>query len=222
MSLDLRALLNRVYYRYPSFLIDTVTEHEPGVRLVAMKNVTVGEEFFQGHFPGSPLMPGVLMIEALTQAAAVLVLDRVDTPGTASVTLRGVTDAKFRRQVVPGDRLQLEVTLGRVRSPLVKAQATAYVDGHVVAEAELLLVVRTGAAFIDPSAHVAPGAEIGEGTTVGPNAVIGAAVRIGKHCRIGASAIIDAPTLAITRRSTRWPRSGWRRRTSSTAVKTRA
>jgi UDP-N-acetylglucosamine acyltransferase len=191
---NLPALLDRIHHRYPSFLVDAVSDHQPGVRLSAVKNVTVNEEFFQGHFPGSPLMPGVLMIEALTQAAAVLVLDRVDTPGTASVTLRGVTDAKFRRQVVPGDRLQLEVTLGRVRSPLVKAQATAYVDGHVVAEAELLLVVRTGAAFIDPSAHVAPGAEIGEGTTVGPNVVIGAAVRIGKHCRIGASAVIDGRT----------------------------
>src|SRR5678816_2308800 len=72
----LAALLGRVYYRYPSYLIDAVLEHEPGNRLVAMKNVTVGEEFFQGHFPGSPLMPAVLMIEALTQAAAVLVLDR--------------------------------------------------------------------------------------------------------------------------------------------------
>ena len=85
VSLDLRALLNRVYYRYPSFLLDTVAEHEPGVRLVATKNVTVGEEFFQGHFPGSPLMARVLMIEALTQVAAVLILGRADVPPTARV-----------------------------------------------------------------------------------------------------------------------------------------
>ncbi len=193
-TLDIPALLARVYYRHPSFLIDAVAEHEPGVRLSAIKNVTVNEEFFQGHFPGSPLMPGVLMIEALTQVAAVLVLDRVAVPRTARVSLRGVTDAKFRRQVVPGDRLRLDVTLGRSRTPLVRAQATAYVDGHVVAEAELLLVVRAGAASIDPSAHIAPGAEIGEGTTIGPNCVIGPAVRIGKHCQVGASAIIDGRT----------------------------
>jgi UDP-N-acetylglucosamine acyltransferase len=194
MTSDLPALLDRIYYRYPSFLIDAVTAHEPGVRLSAIKNVTVNEEFFQGHFPGSPLMPAVLMIEALSQVAAVLVLDRVASPLTARVSLRGVTDAKFRRQVVPGDRLQLDVALGRMRSPLAKAQATAYVDGHVAAEAELLLEIRAGAADIDPSAHVAPGAEIGEGTIVGPNCVIGAAVRIGRRCRIGASAIIDGRT----------------------------
>ena len=122
MTLDLPALLDRVYYRYPSFLIDTVAEHEPGSRLVAVKNVTVNEEFFQGHFPGSPLMPGVLMIEALTQVAAVLILDRADAPPTARVWLRGVDNAKFRRQVVPGDRLRLEVQLGRIRSRLAKAR----------------------------------------------------------------------------------------------------
>jgi UDP-N-acetylglucosamine acyltransferase len=193
-TVDIPVLLQRLYYRYPSFLIDAVAEHEPGVRLSAIKNVTVNEEFFQGHFPGSPLMPGVLMIEALTQAAAVLVLDGVASPRSARVSLRGVTDAKFRRQVVPGDRLRLEVTLGRTRPPLVRAQATAWVDDHVVAEAELLLVVSAGAALIHPSAHVAPGAEVGDGTTIGPNCVIGPAVRIGRHCQIGASAIVDGRT----------------------------
>ena len=123
MTLDLPALLDRVYYRYPSFLIDMVAEHEPGNRLVAIKNVTVNEEFFQGHFPGSPLMPGVLMIEALTQVAAVLLLDRADAPPTARVWLRGVDNAKFRRQVVPGDRLRLEVQLGRMRTRRAGAQA---------------------------------------------------------------------------------------------------
>ena len=86
-----------------------------GRRLVAVKNVTVNEEFFQGHFPGTPLMPGVLMLESLSQAAALLLLQREDGPPNARVYLRGVNDAKFRRQVVPGDRLRLEVTLGRQR-----------------------------------------------------------------------------------------------------------
>ena len=122
VPLDLPALLGRVYYRYPSYLIDAVTEHEPGNRLVAVKNVTVGEEFFQGHFPGSPLMPAVLMIEALTQVAAVLVLDRAGAPLTARASLRGVDSAKFRRSVVPGDRLRLEVTLGRARSRLARCR----------------------------------------------------------------------------------------------------
>ena len=131
-----------------------VTEHEPGNRLVAVKNVTVNEEFFQGHFPGSPLMPGVLMIEALTQVAAVLLLDRAEAPRTARVWLRGVDNAKFRRQVVPGDRLRLEVQLGRIRTRLAKARATAFVDDQPVAEADLLLAVEPGAAYIDPTAIV--------------------------------------------------------------------
>jgi len=194
VSLDLPALLGRISYRYPSFLVDAVAEHEPGHRLVAVKNVTVGEEFFQGHFPGTPLMPAVLTIESLTQVAAVLILEREGTPLTARVSLRGVNGAKFRRHVVPGDRLRLEVTLGRVRSRLAKVQAAAYVDDQMVAEAELLLAIEPGAANVDPSAKVHPGAWIGEGTTVGPHAVIGPDVRIGRRCQIGASVVIDGWT----------------------------
>jgi len=193
-SIDLPALLDRVYYRYPSFLIDTVAEHEPGARLVAIKNVTVNEEFFQGHFPGSPLMPGVLMIEALTQVAAVLLLERSGVPTTARVWLRGVDNAKFRRQVVPGDRLRLEVRLGRCRSRLARAQATAYVANQTVAEADLLLAVDPGAAYIDPTAQVHPAARIGAGTTIGPYCTVGPEVAIGARCRVGASAVIDGWT----------------------------
>jgi UDP-N-acetylglucosamine acyltransferase len=161
---------------------------------VAFKNVTVSEDYFQGHFPGSPLMPAVLMVEALTQVAAALVLDRSGPLAASRVSLRGVNDAKFRRNVSPGDRLHLEVTLGRVRSRLVKAQAVAHVDGQVVAEAELLLAVEPGSAFIDPTAHVHPGARIGEGTIVGPQAVVGPDVTIGRSCRIGASVVVDGWT----------------------------
>ncbi len=83
VSIDLPSLLDRVYHRYPSFLVDAVTEHEPGVRLIAVKNVSVNEDFTQGHYPGRPLMPAVLMIEALTQAAAVLLLERHDAPDSS-------------------------------------------------------------------------------------------------------------------------------------------
>ena len=194
MSIDLPALLDRVYYRYPSYLIDTVAEHEPGSRMVAIKNVTVNEEFFQGHFPGSPLMPAVLMIEAFTQVAAVLILERADAPETARVWLRGVDNAKFRRQVVPGDRLRLEVRLGRTRTSLAKAHAAAFVGDQPVAEAQLLMAIEPGAAYVDPSALVHAGARIGPGTTIGPHCTIGRHVKIGARCRIGASAVIDGWT----------------------------
>ena len=179
--------LDRLRCRYPSLLVDDVIEHEPGRRIVAVKNVTVNEEFFQGHFPGTPVMPGVLMIESLTQVATLLL------PG-GRVALRGVDDAKFRRQVVPGDRLRLEVTLDRRRGDLVRVQASAEVDGHTVAEAELVLAVHDDVARIDPSAHVDPGARLGAGTVVGPHAVIGPHVVLGRDCRVGASAVIDGHT----------------------------
>jgi UDP-N-acetylglucosamine acyltransferase len=194
VAIDLPALLDRVYYRYPSFLVDAIAEHEPGVRLVAHKNVTVNEEFFQGHFPGLPMMPGVLMIEALTQVAAVLLLERADASPTARAWLRGVNNAKFRRQVVPGDRLRLEVTLGRTRACLAKANATAFVADQPVAEAELVIAMQPGAAFVDPSAHVHRSAKIGAGTVIGPHCTIGPDVTIGAGCNIGASAVVDGWT----------------------------
>src|SRR5438876_11952983 len=105
-------LLDRLCYRYPSLLVDAVTEHDAGRRVVAVKNVAVNEEFFQGHLPGTPLLPAVLMLESLSQVAAILLLQRTDAPPNMRIYLRGVRNAKFRRQVVPGDRLRLEITLG--------------------------------------------------------------------------------------------------------------
>jgi len=193
-DINIPILLDRHCYRYPSVLVDAIAEHDPGRRLVAVKNVTVNEEFFQGHFPGAPLLPAVLMLESLSQVAALLLLKRENARPNARVYLRGVNDAKFRRQVVPGDRLRLEVSLGRRRMPLARAQATAYVGEQVVAEAELLLAIRLDETSIDPTAIVDPRARIGEGTTVGPHASIGANVRIGTNCRIGASAVVDGWT----------------------------
>jgi len=194
-------VLDRLAHRFPSLLVDAVAEHEPGKRLVAVKNVTVNEDFFQGHFPHKPLMPAVLMIEALTQAATLLILDpstRLSPawPDSTSlrVQLRGVNGAKFRKHVIPGDQLKLIITLGTARGPLVKALAVAEVDGQTVMEAELLLAL-SAATRIDPLARVDAAAEIGEGTSIGPFAVIGAGVRIGRHCTIGANSVIEHTTI---------------------------
>ncbi len=202
MSINISDALERLCYRYPSPLVDAVTEHDPGRRVVAVKNVTVNEEFFQGHFPGAPLMPGVLMIETLAQVATIL-LTQTGTGGVASgrAYLRGVDKAKFRLPVVPGDRLRLEVTMGPRRSRLAKANVTAYIGDDVAAEAVLLMGLvpeegagdRTGVT-VHESAVVHPGAVIGAGTVIGPHAVVGEHVRLGRDCRIGASSVIEGPT----------------------------
>ncbi len=193
-AIDIPSLLDRLCYRYPAMLVDAITEHEPGRRVVAVKNVTVNEEFFQGHFPGAPLMPGVLMLETLTQVASILLVHRAEVRPNQRVYLRGVNDAKFRRQVVPGDQLRLEVSLGPRRSELARAHAAAYVGDQVVAEAELLLGIRADRTRIDPSAIVDPRAQIGDGTTIGPHAMIGPRVTLGANCRVGASAVVDGWT----------------------------
>ena len=191
-------VLERLTYRYPSVLVDAVTHYEPGRRIRAVKNVTVNEEFFQGHFPGTPLMPGVLMIESLTQVASLLLLSSDSIGGGDSCAwLRGVDNAKFRRQVVPGDRLEFEVTLGRRRGRVVRTAATASVDGQIVAEADLIMGLigrnEPGSALaereelpalIHPTAIVHPDAVIGDGTMIGPYATVGPHVRIGRECFI--------------------------------------
>jgi UDP-N-acetylglucosamine acyltransferase len=194
VSTNIPALLDRLCYRYPSHLVDSITEHTPGERVVAVKNVTVNEEFFQGHFPGQPVMPGVLMIESLAQVAAILLFDRESEPSRSIACLRGVDEAKFRRQVVPGDRVRLEVTLKAERSKLARVRGIAYVSDKVVAEADLLLAMVRSDTDIHPTAIIQEGAEIGDGSVIGPNAVIGPHVTLGPRCKVGANAVLDGWT----------------------------
>ena len=138
-SIDIPRTLDRLCYRYPSPLVDAITEHEPGRRITAVKNVTVNEDFFQGHFPGEPLMPGVLMIETLAQVATILLMHGPDGGSISRTWLRGVDDAKFRLRVVPGDRLTLEVALGPRRGAIARLRAVASINGQIAAEADLVM-----------------------------------------------------------------------------------
>ena len=137
MTAGFPRVLDRLRDRYPSLLVDRIEEHEAGRRLTAVKNVTVNEEYFQGHYPGTPLLPAVLTIEALAQVATLLVVAR--HPG--HVALRGVNRAKFRRQVVPGDVLDLEVEIIAQRGPVGVGKAIASVEGKRAVTCEIKFAV---------------------------------------------------------------------------------
>lgn len=127
-------------HRYPFLLIDKVTYMEPGKKVVAYKNVTMNENFFQGHFPVEPVMPGVLIIEALAQAGAVVILSQDDFKGKIAL-LGGINKAKFRRKVVPGDVLRLEVEMIKIKGPAGIGKAIAYVEDKKAVEAEIMFMI---------------------------------------------------------------------------------
>lgn len=134
---DIEWIKSVLPHRYPFLLVDRVTSLEPGARIEAIKNVTVNEPFFAGHFPEQPVMPGVLVVEALAQAAGILLIhDRPDREGHL-IYLAGVENAKFRRPVVPGDQLVMEVEIVRSRRSFAKVQGTARVDDRTAVEATL-------------------------------------------------------------------------------------
>jgi beta-hydroxyacyl-ACP dehydratase FabZ len=128
-------------HRYPFLLVDRIIELEPRTRIVGLKQVTVNEEFFQGHFPGAPVMPGVLQIEALAQVGAILALREFEDRESKIPFFTGIESARFRRPVTPGDTLRLEVTALRVGSKVQRMKGLATVDGQVACEAEILSII---------------------------------------------------------------------------------
>ena len=138
-------LLAHIPQRYPVLMIDRVKECEPGKRVVALKNVSANEPYFQGHFPGRPIMPGVLILEAMAQAAGVLVFSGRDTKREKDSVYYyvGIDNARFKKPVVPGDQLEIEVRLERALRGIGKFACVARVAGEVVAEATILCTVRS-------------------------------------------------------------------------------
>ena len=137
IMLDITQIQAILPHRYPFLLVDRIIEFEENKRIVGIKNVTLNEPFFQGHFPGAPVMPGVLIIEAMAQTAGVLMLGNIPDRDTKLVFFTGIDGAKFRKPVVPGDQLRMELTVLRYRSSYIKLCGKAYVDGSLVAEAEI-------------------------------------------------------------------------------------
>ena len=136
--LDITQILAILPHRFPFLLVDRIIEYEPGKRVVGIKNVTLNEPFFAGHFPGAPVMPGVLIVEAMAQTAGVLMLGNVPDRKNKLVFFTGIDGAKFRRPVVPGDQLRLELTVLKYRPDrYIKLRGQALVDGQLVAEAEI-------------------------------------------------------------------------------------
>lgn len=141
MILDITEIKKIIPHRYPFLLVDKIIELEEGTKAVGIKNVTVNEPFFQGHFPDYPVMPGVLIVEALAQVGAVAVLKKEENKGKLAF-FAGIDKFRFKEQVKPGDTLRLEVEIIRVKGPMGKGKGTAYVGEKIAAEGEIMFAIQ--------------------------------------------------------------------------------
>ncbi len=141
-AMDIREILDHLPHRYPFILVDRIVALEAGKKAVGLKNVTINEPFFQGHFPGTPIMPGVLILEAMAQTGGVLAIQSMGLKGrNALMYFMGLDQVKFRKPVVPGDQLIMELEVLKQRAKVMKLSGTAKVDGQIVAEAQLMATI---------------------------------------------------------------------------------
>jgi UDP-N-acetylglucosamine acyltransferase len=192
--IDIGRLVRQIPSQYPFVLVDRVVEHDAS-GLVAVKSVTGSEEFFEGHFPGAPVMPGVLIMESLAQAAGIWLLNGAPDPRRTEVHVVGIDEAKFRRPVVPGDNLELEVRVIRRRSDLWRLRGEVRCGDQRVAQARLLLkTVVLPEPDVHETARVSPGAVLAPGTRVGPYSVVGPQVRIGAGTVLESHVVVGGDT----------------------------
>jgi|TARA_B110000014_G_scaffold234558_1_gene198523 beta-hydroxyacyl-ACP dehydratase FabZ len=144
---EIQDIMKILPHRYPMILIDRITEITEGVGLTAIKNVTINEPYFAGHFPAQPVMPAVLILESMAQAGAFLVLNTVPDPLQKNMVFSSISDSKFRIPIIPGDQVEIKMQLVKIRLGAVKLRGDAYVDGKLVSEANLManIVNRAGA-----------------------------------------------------------------------------
>jgi beta-hydroxyacyl-ACP dehydratase FabZ len=141
MILDIHRILQKLPHRYPFLLVDRITSIEEGKSIEGYKNVTVNEPFFNGHFPGHPIMPAVLIVEAMAQVGGMLMLNSIESPYNKLMYFMGIDKARFRRPVTPGDRLVFKLELIKVKGRTSRMRGEAFVDGQLVAEAELMATI---------------------------------------------------------------------------------
>ena len=190
--MDIGDILRTLPHRYPFLLVDKIIELEEAKRAVGIKNVTVNEPYFQGHFPGIPIMPGVLVLEAMAQVGAVIALKMPENEGKL-VYFAGIDAVRFRKPVVPGDQLRIEVEALKMKGSIGKLRGVAKVDGEIVAEGEILFSLNerlSDEPKIHQTAVVHPSAQLGKNVDIGPFVVIGPDVKIGDNTKIGPHTLI--------------------------------
>jgi UDP-N-acetylglucosamine acyltransferase len=198
LTMGIEDIMNLLPHRYPFLLVDRVESVEEGKSIVALKNVTRNEEFFQGHFPGKAVMPGVLIIEGLAQTAGILAYKFTDLrPETSLFYLGSINEARFKRMVVPGDQLKFTVNILKRKKNVWKFECNASVNGEIVCTAEMTCVdqpVTPPKKLISDKAIVCPGSKIGKNVVIEPNAYIGPNVTLGDNCYVGPNALIQGRT----------------------------
>ncbi len=190
--MDIESILRTLPHRYPFLLVDRIIELDEGKRAVGLKNVSINEHYFQWHFPGMPIMPGVLILESMAQVGAVIALSMPENEGKF-VYFAGIDQVRFRKPVVPGDQLRIEVEALKMKGSIGKMKGIARVENEIAAECEILFSLGEAmgdGAIIHHTAVVHPSAQLGKNVEVGAFAMIGPEVKIGDNTKIGAHTVV--------------------------------